>query len=183
MILNDRQIRKLCPQGTVYPSMIDPFCPKNDGTISNGLSSFGYDITLASELQLFVKDGDCIIDPKNFHPTLLKLEGDYFILPPNSFALGRTVERFIMPQDVIAICVGKSTYARCGLIINVTPIEPGWEGYITLELHNTTPYFSRVYANEGIGQLLFFKGERPDVTYSDKKGKYQKQVGIVGARA
>lgn len=154
--------------------------------ISFGVSSFGYDARLAPSFKIFtpVTGGDFpIVDPKRkADGYFFDYEGETAIIPPNSFLLGHTIERFRMPPDVMAICLGKSTYARCGLIVNVTPLEPGWEGYVTIEVSNTTPLPARVYANEGICQFLFLKGELPLTTYNARQGKYQNQVGVTPAR-
>lgn len=163
--------------------MIEPFVDSQiaRGTISYGLSSFGYDIRVADEFRIFTSATGrlTVIDPKAIDESLMAPhQGEVCIVPPNSFALARTVEYFRIPSNVITLCVGKSTYARCGIIVNVTPFEPGWEGYVTLEISNTTPLPAKIYANEGIAQVLFFEGEQPDVTYADRAGKYQRQHGI-----
>jgi dCTP deaminase len=162
--------------------MIEPFEEKQvrAGAISYGLSSYGYDIRLADEFKIFTNVFSTIVDPKGFDPrAFVDFKGDVAVIPPNSFALGRTVEYFRIPRSVITVCLGKSSYARCGIITNVTPFEPEWEGYATLEISNTTPLPARVYANEGIAQVLFFESnEECAVSYKDKKGKYQAQTGI-----
>jgi len=162
--------------------MISPFEDKQirGDKISFGVSSYGYDARVSDEFKIFTNVNSEIVDPKNFKPTNFVTKNiSECIIPPNSFVLARTVEKFKIPNDVIVICLGKSTYARCGIIVNVTPLEPGWEGYVTLEFSNTTPLPAKIYANEGIAQVLFFEGdEQCDVTYADKKGKYQKQTGI-----
>ena len=163
--------------------MIDPFEDRQvrQGTVSFGLSSYGYDMRVAREFKIFTNVNNAIVDPKNFDEasTFVPYEGDVCIVPPNSFALARSVEYFRIPRSVLTLCVGKSTYARCGIITNVTPFEPEWEGYVTLEISNTTPLPARIYANEGIAQVLFFRGEEaPEVSYRDKKGKYQGQHGV-----
>jgi len=162
--------------------MIEPFADAQvrDGVISFGVSSYGYDMRVADEFRIFTNALSAIVDPKAFDPkSFVSFQGSVCLVPPNSFALARSVEYFRIPRDVLTICVGKSTYARCGIITNVTPFEPEWEGYVTLEISNTTPLPARIYANEGIAQVLFFEGdEPPDVSYADKKGKYQKQVGV-----
>lgn len=162
--------------------MIDPFADDQvrDGVISYGVSSYGYDMRVAREFKIFTNALSAIVDPKAFDPkSFVEFEGDVCVIPPNSFALARSVEYFRIPRDVITICVGKSTYARCGIITNVTPFEPEWEGYVTLEISNTTPLPARIYANEGIAQVLFLGGEEPpEKSYADKKGKYQKQMGV-----
>ncbi|MCI6989048.1 MAG: dCTP deaminase [Campylobacter sp.] len=163
-------------------AMIEPFCAGNigKGVISYGLSSYGYDIRVADEFKIFTNVGGTVVDPKDFdEKNVVDFKGEICIVPPNSFALARTVEYFKMPRDTLAICLGKSTYARCGIIVNVTPFEPGFEGYITIEISNTTPLPAKIYAGEGIAQVLFLQGDEPcEVSYSDKKGKYQNQQGI-----
>lgn len=162
--------------------MIDPFVDgqKRDGVISYGLSSYGYDVRIANKFKVMATASAATIDPKAFDAdALVDVETDVCIIPPNSFALGQTVEYFRIPRSVLTICVGKSTYARCGLIVNVTPFEPEWEGYVTLEISNTTPLPAKVYANEGIAQVVFFESaEGCEVSYKDKKGKYQAQQAI-----
>ena len=162
--------------------MIDPFEPAQvrDGNISYGLSSYGYDIRISSEFKVFTNVHNSIVDPKNFDDrSFVDIEGSECIIPPNSFALARTEEYFRIPRDVLVVCVGKSTYARCGLIVNVTPLEPTWEGYLTLEISNTTPLPAKVYGREGIAQLLFFEGdEEPETAYADRQGKYMEQTGV-----
>lgn len=163
--------------------MIEPFADNQirDGVISFGVSSYGYDIRVANEFKIFTNVFSAVVDPKHFDPkSMVDFRGDICIIPPNSFALARTVEYFRIPRSVLTVCLGKSTYARCGIIVNVTPFEPEWEGYVTLEISNTTPLPARIYANEGIAQVLFFEAdEECDVSYADKKGKYQKQEAIV----
>lgn len=163
-------------------AMIEPFVDTQvrDNVISYGLSSYGYDIRISNEYKIFTNLNSTIVDPKSFDSkSFVDFEGDVCIIPPNSFALGRTVEHFKVPRNVMVICVGKSTYARCGIITNVTPLEPGWEGYVTLEISNTTPLPARIYSGEGIAQILFFEGaEECMASYSDKKGKYQGQTGV-----
>jgi len=163
--------------------MIEPFesSQVRDGVISYGVSSYGYDIRVADEFKIFTNVYSAVVDPKNFDPqSMVDYKGDVCIIPPNSFALARTVEYFRIPRSVLTICVGKSTYARCGIIVNVTPFEPEWEGYVTLEISNTTPLPAKIYANEGIAQVLFFESDNEcDVSYADKKGKYQSQQSIV----
>jgi dCTP deaminase len=162
--------------------MIEPFEDRQvrEGVVSYGLSSYGYDIRVADEFKVFTNINSTVVDPKNFDArSFVDLKTDICIIPPNSFALAKTVEYFRIPRDVLTVCVGKSTYARCGLIVNVTPFEPEWEGFVTLEISNTTPLPARVYANEGIAQVLFFQSdEMCEVSYADKKGKYQKQQGL-----
>ncbi|HSH03366.1 MAG TPA: dCTP deaminase [Anaerolineae bacterium] len=163
--------------------MITPFVDGQvrEGVISYGLSSYGYDIRVTDEFKIFTNVHSVVVDPKQFNPhSFIDFKGDVCIIPPNSFVLARTVEYFRIPRNVLTMCIGKSTYARCGLIVNVTPFEPEWEGYVTLEISNTTPLPARIYAHEGIAQVLFFEGDEAcDTTYADRKGKYQKQAGIV----
>jgi dCTP deaminase len=181
-ILSDITIRDLA----VNHGMIDPFveAQKRDGMISYGLSSYGYDVRVADEFKIFTNVDSVIVDPKQFDPkAFVDRKTDCCIIPPNSFALARTVERFRIPRDVLVVCVGKSTYARCGIIVNVTPLEPEWEGYITLEFSNTTNLPAKLYANEGAAQLLFLRGDVPcEVSYADRKGKYMGQTGVVVPR-
>jgi len=163
--------------------MIEPFVDSQvrDGVISYGVSSYGYDIRVTDEFKIFTNLNSTTVDPKDFDTkSMVDFKGDVCIIPPNSFALARTVEYFRIPRGVLTICLGKSTYARCGIIVNVTPFEPEWEGFVTLEISNTTPLPAKIYSNEGIAQVLFFEGDEPcDVSYADKKGKYQKQQSIV----
>ena len=163
-------------------AMISPFeeKQKREGVISYGLSSYGYDARLADEFKIFTNVDNAIVDPKDFSEnSFVNRQTDICVVPPNSFALARTVEYFKIPRDVLVICLGKSTYARCGLIVNVTPLEPEWEGHVTLEISNTTPLPARVYANEGVCQFLFLKGDSPcEVSYADKSGKYMGQRGV-----
>lgn len=167
----------------VEQKMIEPFVDGQvrDGVISYGLSSYGYDIRVSAEFKIFTNVHSAVVDPKNFNPqSFVDFEGDICVIPPNSFVLAQTVEYFRIPRDVLTVCVGKSTYARCGLIVNVTPFEPEWEGFVTLEISNTTPLPARIYANEGIAQVLFFKADEVcEISYADRKGKYQKQQSIV----
>jgi dCTP deaminase len=162
--------------------MIEPFekGQVRDGVISYGVSSYGYDIRVADEFKIFTNVFSAVVDPKEFDSdSMVDFKGDVCVIPPNSFALARTLEYFRIPRGVLTICVGKSTYARCGIIINVTPFEPEWEGYVTLEISNTTPLPAKIYANEGIAQVLFFEADEEClVSYADKKGKYQKQQKI-----
>lgn len=176
MIKNDKWIEKMAKNG-----MITPFenSQVRDGVISYGVSSFGYDLRISNEFKIFTNINNTVVDPKKFDPkSFIDLVSDICIIPPNSFALGRSIEYFKIPRNVVTICVGKSTYARCGIVVNVTPFEPEWEGHVTLEISNTTPLPAKIYANEGIAQVLFFEGEEPLVSYKDKKGKYQSQLGI-----
>ncbi len=162
--------------------MIEPFADEQvrDGVISYGVSSYGYDMRIADEFRIFTNINSTIVDPKKFDPTsLVDFKGDVCVIPPNSFALARSVEYFRIPRSVITICLGKSTYARCGIIVNVTPFEPEWEGFVTLEVSNTTPLPARIYANEGIAQVLFLESDEIcETSYADKKGKYQAQQGV-----
>ena len=174
----DQWIRKMAHD---Y-KMIEPFADKQvrNGVISYGVSSYGYDIRVANEFKIFTNVYSAIVDPKHFDPqSMVDFKGDVCVIPPNSFALARTVEYFRIPRNVLTICLGKSTYARCGIIVNVTPFEPEWEGFVTLEISNTTPLPAKIYANEGIAQVLFFVAdEECETSYADKKGKYQKQKSI-----
>jgi dCTP deaminase len=162
--------------------MIEPFSESQvrKGTISYGLSSYGYDIRIADEFKIFTNINNTIVDPKQFDPaSFVNFRGPVCIIPPNSFALARSVEYFRIPRNIITICLGKSTYARCGIITNVTPFEPEWEGFVTLEISNTTPLPAKIYAGEGIAQVLFFEADEPcEVSYADKSGKYQAQKEI-----
>ncbi|PSH03456.1 MAG: dCTP deaminase [Acidobacteria bacterium] len=178
-IKNDRWIREMA----LKKEMISPFCEKQvrNGVISYGLSSYGYDLRVADEFKIFTNVNSAIVDPKKFDErSFVSVRADSIMVPPNSFALARSVEYFKIPRDVLTICVGKSTYARCGIIVNVTPFEPEWEGFVTLEISNTTPLPAKIYANEGLCQILFFQGDEPcETSYKDKAGKYQNQTGIV----
>lgn len=177
-VKSDGWIRKMATEH----GMIDPFVDGQvrDGAISYGLSAYGYDIRVSDEFKVFTNVFNSVVDPKNFDDkSFVEIKADYCMIPPNSFALARTVEYFKIPRSTITLCVGKSTYARCGIIVNVTPFEPEWEGFVTLEISNTTPLPAKIYANEGIAQVLFFEAdEMCEVSYADKKGKYQKQIGI-----
>ena len=177
-IKSDSWIRRMA----LERRMIEPFVERQvrDGVISYGLSSYGYDIRVADEFKVFTNINTTVIDPKQFDPrSLVDVRTDVCIVPPNSFALARTVEYFRIPRNVLTMCLGKSTYARCGIIVNVTPFEPEWEGFVTLEISNTTPLPAKVYDNEGISQVLFFESdEECEVSYADKAGKYQKQQGL-----
>lgn len=175
----DSWIRRMAKEN----QMIEPFVDGQvrDGVISYGLSSYGYDIRVTNEFKIFTNVHSAVVDPKHFDPqSFVDFKGDVCVIPPNSFVLAQTVEYFRIPRDVLTVCLGKSTYARCGLIVNVTPFEPEWEGYVTLEISNTTPLPARVYANEGIAQVLFFQSDEIcETSYADRKGKYQKQQSIV----
>ena len=181
-IKSDRWIREMATS----TGMIEPFEEKQVRTdvISFGLSSYGYDMRVADEFRIFHNALSPVVDPKAFDErSFVEYEGDVCLIPPNSFALARSVEYFRIPRDVLTLCVGKSTYARCGIITNVTPFEPEWEGFVTLEISNTTPLPARIYANEGIAQVLFFESDEPcEVSYRDKKGKYQAQRGVTPPR-
>ncbi len=184
-IKSDKWIRQMAAQH----GMIEPFepnqvkiSPSGERMVSYGTSSYGYDIRCSSEFKLFTNINSTIVDPKNFDPhSFVEVNADYCIIPPNSFALARTVEYFRIPRNVLTICLGKSTYARCGIIVNVTPFEPEWEGYVTLEFSNTTPLPAKIYANEGCAQVLFLEADADDIcetSYKDRGGKYQGQVGV-----
>lgn len=177
-IKSDRWIRKMSKE----KAMIEPFHEHTGGTkISYGLSSYGYDFRVANEYKIFTNINNALVDPKKFaEASFVDYKGNTCIIPPNSFALARTKEYFRIPRNVLAICVGKSTYARCGIIINVTPLEPEWEGYLVVEISNTTPLPSKIYSDEGLGQILFYESDEPcEISYADRKGKYQNQQGIV----
>jgi dCTP deaminase len=175
----DHWIRKMAREH----GMIEPFVDSQvrKGVISYGVSSYGYDVRVANEFKIFTNVFSAIVDPKNFDTrSMIDFAGDVCIIPPNSFALARTVEYFRIPRNVLTVCLGKSTYARCGIIVNVTPFEPEWEGFVTLEISNTTPLPAKIYANEGLAQVLFFVADEECTTsYADKKGKYQGQQAIV----
>ena len=179
MLKADRWIRKMSQEH----DMINPFSEKQvrEGVISYGLSSYGYDLRVADEFKIFTNVNNALVDPKQFdEKSFVTIRTDICIVPPNSFALARSVEYFKIPRNVLTICVGKSTYARCGIIVNVTPFEPEWEGFVTLEISNTTPLPARIYANEGLCQILFFQSDEVcETSYADRKGKYQAQKGIV----
>ena len=185
-IKSDHWIRRMAEQG-----MIEPFAPEQvrnvDGRpiISYGTSSYGYDVRCAGEFKIFTNINSTIVDPKRFDVNnFVDLEAEVCIIPPNSFALARTVEYFRIPRKTMVVCLGKSTYARCGIIVNVTPLEPEWEGHVTLEFSNTTPLPARIYANEGIAQMLFFESDEVCATsYRDRAGKYQGQRGVTLPRA
>jgi dCTP deaminase len=178
-LMPDHWIRKMA----LEHRMIEPYADAQvrNGVISYGVSSYGYDIRVADEFKIFTNVYSAVVDPKNFDPkSMVDFSGEVCVIPPNSFALARTVEYFRIPRSTLTICVGKSTYARCGIIVNVTPFEPEWEGFVTLEISNTTPLPAKIYANEGIAQVLFFVAdEECEVSYADKKGKYQAQQSIV----
>ena len=182
MIKNDGWIKKQA----LEENMIEPFgkTQVRKDTISFGVSSFGYDLRVSDEFKIFTDVNNAIVDPKNFSSeSFVDFKGPVCIVPPNSFALARSVEYFKIPRNVMTICLGKSTYARCGIIVNVTPFEPEWEGHVTLEISNTTPLPAKIYANEGLAQVLFFESqEEPETSYKDRKGKYQGQNGITPAK-
>jgi len=177
-VLSDRWIKKMA----LEEEMIKPFVDqqKSGNSISYGLSSFGYDARVSNEFKIFTDVDSAVVDPKNFkNNSFVSRTGTECIIPPNSFALASTVEYFRIPKNVLVICLGKSTYARCGIIVNVTPLEPGWEGHVTLEFSNTTPLPAKIYANEGAAQFIFLQGnENPEVTYDKRQGKYMKQTGV-----
>lgn len=181
-VKSDRWIREMAERF----GMIEPFVPNQvryvdgDKIISFGLSSYGYDLRVATEFKVFTNLYNSLVDPKNFREdAFVNIEGPSCIIPPNSFALARSVEYFRIPRDIITMCIGKSTYARCGIIVNVTPFEPEWEGYVTLEISNTTPLPAKIYANEGLAQVLFYEGsEVCETSYADRNGKYMKQQSI-----
>jgi dCTP deaminase len=179
VIKSDRWIRQLA----LEQGMIKPFEERQvrSAVISYGLSSYGYDLRIADEFKIFTNINNTIVDPKAFDPrSFVDYQGLVCIVPPNSFVLGRSVEYFKIPRNVLTLCVGKSTYARCGIITNVTPFEPEWEGFVTLEISNTTPLPAKIYANEGIAQVLFFESDEAcQTSYADRQGKYQGQQGIV----
>lgn len=178
-VKSDKWIRRMA----LEQKMIEPFEDRQvrDGVISFGVSSYGYDMRVADEFRIFTNVNSTIVDPKNFDAkSFVEFKGAVCIVPPNSFALARSVEFFRIPRNVLTICVGKSTYARCGIIVNVTPFEPEWEGFVTLEISNTTPLPAKIYANEGLCQVVFFESDEScEISYRDKKGKYQSQKGIV----
>jgi dCTP deaminase len=177
-VLSDRWIKKMAKE----TGMIKPFVEKQESknNISYGLSSFGYDARVSNEFKIFTDVDSALVDPKNFkNNSFVSRTTNECIIPPNSFVLASTVEYFKIPKDVLVICLGKSTYARCGIIVNVTPLEPGWEGYVTLEFSNTSPLPAKIYANEGAAQFIFLQGsEKPEVTYDQRRGKYMNQTGV-----
>jgi dCTP deaminase len=178
-VKSDKWIREM----SLEHRMIEPFADRQvrEGVISYGVSSYGYDMRIADEFRIFTGSGSVIVDPKNFDAKLfVEFKGDVCVIPPNSFALGRSVEYFRIPRNVLTVCYGKSTYARCGIAVNVTPFEPEWEGFVTIEIGNTAPLPAKIYANEGLCQVVFFESDEPcEISYKDKKGKYQAQQGIV----
>ena len=182
-ILSDKWIR----DKALNEGMIEPFveAQRRDGCISYGLSSFGYDARVAPEFKIFTNVDSAVVDPKDFAAnSFVDRETEVCVIPPNSFALARTVEYFRVPEDVLVICLGKSTYARCGIIVNVTPLEPGWEGHVTLEFSNSTPLPAKIYANEGVAQMLFYQSdEQCETTYKQRDGKYMGQTGVTPPKA
>ena len=186
-IKSDSWIRRMADEGR----MIEPFEADQissmgaDRLISYGTSSYGYDIRCSDEFKIFTNINSAVVDPKNFdESSFVDYQGEVCIIPPNSFALARTIEYFRIPRNVLTICLGKSTYARCGIIVNVTPFEPEWEGYVTLEFSNTTPLPAKIYANEGVAQVIFFEADEPcEVSYKDRRGKYQGQTGVTLPKA
>ncbi|MBU56965.1 MAG: dCTP deaminase [Acidiferrobacteraceae bacterium] len=186
-IKSDSWIRRMADESR----MIEPFEAEQissmgaDRIISYGTSSYGYDIRCSDEFKIFTNINSAVVDPKDFdESSFVDYQGDVCIIPPNSFALARTIEYFRIPRNVLTICLGKSTYARCGIIVNVTPFEPEWEGYVTLEFSNTTPLPAKIYANEGVAQVIFFEADEPcEVSYKDRRGKYQGQTGVTLPKA
>lgn len=178
MLKNDRWIKKMAQEYGMIKPFIDHLV--TDGVISYGLGSYGYDIRVADEFRIFTNVNASVVDPKNFDTrSFFDFRGPVCLIPPNSFALGRSMEYFKIPRNVMALCVGKSTYARCGIVSNVTPLEAGWEGHVTIEISNTTPLPAKIYAHEGICQVLFLEGdEMCEVSYADRRGKYMSQKGI-----
>lgn len=178
-VKSDKWIRKM----SLEHRMIEPFADRQvrEGVISYGVSSYGYDMRVADEFRIFTGSSFSTVDPKNFDAKLfIEFKGKACVIPPNSFALGRSVEYFRIPRNVLTVCYGKSTYARCGIVVNVTPFEPEWEGFVTMAISNTSPLPAKVYANEGLCQVVFFESDEPcEISYKDKKGKYQAQQGIV----
>jgi dCTP deaminase len=177
-IKSDKWIKRMA----IDHQMIEPFVDNQvrSGVISYGVSSYGYDVRVGDDFKVFTNVYNTVVDPKHFDSkSFVDIKADVCIIPPNSFALASTIEYFRIPRDILTVCLGKSTYARCGIIVNVTPFEPEWEGHVTIEISNTTPLPAKIYANEGIAQVLFFQGDEPcEVSYKDKKGKYQAQRGV-----
>ncbi len=177
-IKSDKWIKRMA----IEQQMIEPFVDNQvrSGAISYGVSSYGYDVRVGDDFKVFTNVYNTVVDPKNFDSkSFVDIKADVCIIPPNSFALASTIEYFRIPRDILTVCLGKSTYARCGIIVNVTPFEPEWEGHVTIEISNTTPLPAKIYANEGIAQVLFFQGDEPcEISYKDKKGKYQAQRGV-----
>jgi dCTP deaminase len=183
----DTWIRKMAQDHKMIEPFVDKQTKTNEGKqiISYGLSSYGYDVRSADEFKVFTNINSAIVDPKNFDPTsFVDVKTDVCVIPPNSFVLARTIEYFRIPRNTLVICLGKSTYARCGIIVNVTPLEPEWEGHITLEFSNTTNLPAKIYADEGVAQLIFFESNEPcEISYKDRNGKYQKQTGVTLPKA
>ena len=177
-IKSDRWIKRMAREHR----MIEPFVDDQvrQGVVSYGVSSYGYDVRVGNEFKVFTNVYNTVVDPKAFDPrSFVDIVADECIIPPNSFALASTVEYFRIPRDILTVCLGKSSYARCGIVVNVTPLEPEWEGFVTLEFSNTTPLPAKIYANEGIAQVLFFQSDEPcEISYGDKRGKYQAQVEV-----
>ena len=186
-IKSDSWIRRMADEcGMIEPFEVGQISSMGaDRIISYGTSSYGYDIRCSDEFKIFTNINSAVVDPKNFdESSFVDYQGDVCIIPPNSFALARTIEYFRIPRNVLTICLGKSTYARCGIIVNVTPFEPEWEGYVTLEFSNTTPLPAKIYANEGVAQVIFFEADEPcEVSYKDRRGKYQGQTGVTLPKA
>ncbi len=187
-VLSDQEIRRLAREQRMIEPFVENQVKRNEtgaAVVSYGLSSYGYDLRVAREFKVFTNVFNTVIDPKEFDPrSFVDITGDSCIVPPNSFALARSVEYFRIPRDVITVCLGKSTYARCGIIVNVTPLEPEWEGHVTLEISNTTPLPARIHADEGLAQVLFLRAESPcERSYADRRGKYQGQTGITLPRS
>lgn len=185
-LLSDDQIRLLAKRKNMIEPFVEELVKKREDSkvVSYGLSSYGYDLRIANEFKVFTNVYNTVIDPKNFkEESFVSIKGAYCIIPPNSFALARSVEYFRIPRNILTICIGKSTYARCGIIVNVTPFEPEWEGYVTLEISNTTPLPAKIYANEGVAQVLFLEAKKScRMSYADRNGKYMKQLEIVPPR-
>jgi dCTP deaminase len=181
MLKNDRWIKEMAEKGMIRPFNKDQM---RKGVISYGVSSYGYDMRISDEFKIFTNRNHAVVDPKSFAvDSFTNFRGDVCIIPENSFVLGRSIEYFRIPREVLVICLGKSTYARCGIVVNVTPLEPEWEGHVTIEISNTTPMPAKIYANEGIAQLLFIEGSEVCLrSYADKAGKYQAQKGITPAK-
>jgi dCTP deaminase len=182
-ILSDKEIRRLARERRMIEPFVDRQVSRHEGgvrVIGYGLSSYGYDLRVAEEFKVFTNVYNTLVDPKAFDSkSFVDVHGQACIVPPNSFALARSVEYFRIPRDILTVCLGKSTYARCGIIVNVTPLEPEWEGHVTLEISNTTPLPAKIYANEGLAQVIFLRTEEPcEISYADRKGKYQAQSGI-----
>ncbi|HGE69918.1 TPA: dCTP deaminase [Candidatus Poribacteria bacterium] len=178
MLKSDKWIREMAKKNKMITPFVEGLITK--GKVSYGLSSYGYDIRVADEYKIFTDVYNTVVDPKDFSPkAFVDVKAPYCIVPPNSFALARSVEYFRIPRDVIGLCIGKSTYARCGIVVNITPLEPEWEGHLTIEISNTTPIPAKIYSNEGIAQLIFFGSQQIcETSYKDRKGKYQSQRGV-----